>query len=452
MSDDPAMAEFQRLLADTPPAVEPFYSHSQSGQPIVLYAGPLEATDPVQELGRVVRGSIALSWLPTPHVDARFVIGRPTRSDLVAQMGSISSVRPVTTSILPQRRARDLFPRTRARPITIHATTALSSHEVGTDHGFAEARFHLANFPLIHGASVRYGDVLRRARLTFRWAGWTVDLDETPDSRSAQESLESRGGYRLTHVGRIVRDDAVLFDAGQLRRLLEALGYFYAFAAGARCGPVLPVAFDASGHAIWAMWRAPGVDSWLPRFMWLDRHHGRAQLESLFPSFMSVWHDAAAELQLRKVIHYYAASNLPSSIDAALVLAFVALEILERWTLGTPLPRDADTRLRNTLTRHGIPRSIPPSLPDLAAVKNKNSWTDGPKALTEMRHRVAHPDPAVAELPISARMDAWLLVTGYIELIVLAIAQYSGDYRNRLQRDLWVGQVDAVPWRSRPRT
>ena len=451
MSDDPAMAAFQRLLADTPPAVEPFYTHSQPGQPIVLYAGPLEATEPVQELGRVVRGSVALGWLPTPHVYARFVIARPTRSDLVAAFGSISSVRPVTTSIPGQRPARDLVPRTRARPITMHAT-ASSSPEVGTHHGFAEARFHLANFPLVHGASVRYGDGLRRARLTFRWAGWTIDLDETPDAQSAQESLETRGGYRLTHVGRIVRDDAALFDVGELRRLLDALGYFYAFAAGASCGPVLPVAFDASGHAIWAMWRAPGVDSWLPRFMWLDRHHGRAQLESLFPSFMNVWHDATTELQLRKVIHYYAASNLPPSIDAALVLAFVALEILERWTLGAPLPRDADTRLRNTLTRHGIPHSIPPSLPDLAAVKNKNGWTDGPKSLTEMRHRVAHPDPAVAELPISARMDAWLLVTGYIELIVLAVTQYSGDYRNRLQRDLWVGQVDAVPWRTRPRT
>jgi hypothetical protein len=65
-----------------------------------------------------------------------------------------------------------------------------------------------------------------------------------------------------------------------------------------------------------------------------------------------------------------------------------------------------------------------------------------------MRHRVAHPELTAPDLPVTARTEAWLLVTWYIELVILGLIGYDGSYRNRLRRELWVGQVDPVPWRN----
>src|SRR4029077_16468527 len=94
------------------------------------------------------------------------------------------------------------------------------------------------------------------------------------------------------------------------------------------------------------------------------------------------------------------------------------------------------------------PIAIPKRLEQLILLKNRNSWTDGPKTLIEMRHRVAHPQVTSPRLSVPARVEGWLLMTWYIELVILALIGYDGTYRNRLRREMWVGQVDPVPWRQ----
>jgi hypothetical protein len=184
--------------------------------------------------------------------------------------------------------------------------------------------------------------------------------------------------------------------------------------------------------------------------MWLDKVAGAAQLEAMFPAFLEKWSDPVTEAVLRRVLHYYVASNTPPSVDASLVLAFVALELLERLALPD-VGGDADSRIRRMLQQYDIPLEVPRGLRHLLRVKNGNHWNDAPKTLAEMRHRVVHPDLAQltnphADLPVDARAEAWLLVIWYIELLVLAIVGYDGAYRSRLRQDRWVGEVEPVPW------
>jgi hypothetical protein len=188
--------------------------------------------------------------------------------------------------------------------------------------------------------------------------------------------------------------------------------------------------------------------------MWLDTARGAKQLEGLFPVWQDAWSDRRTEYILRGALHYYVASNTPPSVDASLVLAFVALELLERLVLPD-VRGSADSRVRKMLRQYDIPIEVPRGFQNLLRVKNKNHCADAPKTLAEMRHRVVHPDLAHLpttpddELPVPARIDAWLLVTWYIELLVLAMIGYNGAYRSRLSRERWVGEVELVPW-ARP--
>jgi len=379
MGPEDVQAHYERLLAETPLAVGPFYMHRRNSEPIVLYRGDLEVVAPARSVGRRVRGTVVLRWLPTPRVEAHFIIPRPAKRDLKRWPIDVSTVRPVTDRPPSQVDRRYLRPTTRSAPPVIHGTCDLDSPEIGDGSALAALRLHVVNFPLVNGRPVAYGGRLARSRLTLAWAGWRIDLDEIPTAADAEEDLKRSGGYRFTHVGVLTRDDEGLFVAAEAMVFVDALAYFLMFASGANCGPVLPVGFAASGDPCWAYWRTPGADSWRVRFMWLDEVFGAAQLEAAFPLFMERWADPATQKLLRKALHYYEASNTPPSVDASLVLAFVGLEVLERLALPG-IRGDADSRVRKLANMHGIPLGVPKRF---AALGRSRTRTIG---MTPRRH------------------------------------------------------------------
>jgi len=392
----------------------------------VLYNGGLEVVTPRRSVGRRLRGSIALQWLPTPRVEAHFVLPNPKPQDLHGAIDLGFTVRPLAPRPSPQRPRYDLTPRSRAKSRqTMHGSCDLATPEFGDGSALTEIRFHVANFPLVHGRSIAYDTHLAHARLAFSWNGWSLMMDQVPMASEAEQDLHASGGYRLTHTGSLTRAGGEEFSADAAQRVMEAFGYLLMFACGANCGPLLPVGFGGAGDPAWAYWRTPGVQPWRSRFMWLDKVAGAAQLEALFPVFMEKWSDPLTEGVLRRVLHYYVASNTPPSVDASMVLAFVALEILERLTLPG-IRGDADSRLRQMLKQHHVPTEVPRGLRHLLQAKNANYWNDAPKTLAEMRHRIVHPELQLPDLPVDARVQGWLLVTWYIELLLLAVLGYEG--------------------------
>jgi hypothetical protein len=452
MPDPELTSNFQRLLDAAPPAIDPFYAHIRNSEPLVLYKGMLEIATPARWAGRRLRGSIALHWLPTPHVNAHYVLINATLPDIYRTFDERGiTVKPVAAQPPPQRPRSDMTPRSRSKSTTIHGSCALSALEIGDGSALTEVRLHIANFPSIRGRSVSHGDHLSPSRLLFSWNGWCLTMDGTPTAAEARQDLDTSSGYRLTHTASLKRTGGEEFSADAAQPMIDAFSYLLMFASGANCGPILPVGFSSTGHPAWARWATPGVQPWRSRFMWLDDLSGAAQLEALFPVFLEKWNDPLTQAVLRRVFHYYVASSTPPSVDASLVLAFVALELLERLVLPD-IAGDADSRVRRMLQRYNIPLEVPNHLRHLLQVKNRHHWNDAAKTLAEMRHRIVHPDLAQlttdprADPPVDARVEAWLLVVRYVELLVLAILGYDGPYRSRISRDRWAGAVEPVPW------
>jgi hypothetical protein len=89
----------------------------------------------------------------------------------------------------------------------------------------------------------------------------------------------------------------------------------------------------------------------------------------------------------------------------------------------------------------GIPVAIPPKLAELAREAATRGWEDGPRAVVETRNLLVHAS-ANDHLPWH---EAWMLARWYVELVLLRMLNFTGEYLNRT-RALVVGDVERVPW------
>jgi hypothetical protein len=138
-------------------------------------------------------------------------------------------------------------------------------------------------------------------------------------------------------------------------------------------------------------------------------------------------------------------------VDGGIVLLQAALELLswrvfvgERKALSQEGFRRlrADDQLRLLIETCRIPAGVPAGLGELASKAKGMSWTDGPKALAEIRNSLVHPTNQ-KDLPY---YDTWRLAQWYVELALLKMCAFKGDYSNRTNAERWAGKVECVPW------
>lgn len=140
-----------------------------------------------------------------------------------------------------------------------------------------------------------------------------------------------------------------------------------------------------------------------------------------------------------------------AGVDGGIVLLQAALELLS-WQSSVRVRKglsrnkfnelSAEDKLRFLIESCGIPTGIPPGLSDLVSKAKELNCSDGPKALTVVRNRLVHPKKR-KHLP---HYDAWRLAEWYVELALLSMLRFSGEYSDRTKAQRWVGAVDRVPW------
>jgi hypothetical protein len=321
--------------------------------------------------------------------------------------------------------------------------------------------FHLFNFVDLIGTrgSREQSGTVRHAieHVDLSFDQWKVELKSVVFTKENINYLKKNGGYRLTHVGCIEKDDETSFTGKEAEECLTAFQIFLSFSKGGWCVPVCSVGFDASENRVWQSWSSPR-EPWYSPLSWFDPHHS-TQLASLFPGFMKRWADDNWREALHEIIYWYLNANFNSrGIDAGIILTQAAIERLsyeysvkERRLLIVNGFKDlwASDRFRLLFSSLGIPLDIPSATPTLQilASSGQRNWKDAPHALTEIRNALVHPEHKHRGKFRNAYFEAWNLGLWYLEMAVLAVCGYSGDYGNRLKQR-WVGQVEDVPWQN----
>ena len=318
--------------------------------------------------------------------------------------------------------------------------------------------FHLFNFKDIlakHRSSEKKGaGICSIGHVDLSCNGWKVQLRSLVETSDNFKKLKSEGGYQLTHIGCLRKNNGTVLSGKETNKILNALRFFISFAKGAWCEPICAVGFNASDNRVWEYWSSPR-DIWHPPPSWFDPHHCE-QLIELFPYFMTKWEKEDWQEALRETIYWYLnANNSSRGIDAGIILTQAAIERLSyEYTVKAKRLATvngfkdlwASDKFRLLFSSLGIPIDISSQTPELQKLAKKFKWLDAPHALTEVRNSLVHPEHKRRGQFDSAFYEAWNLGLWCLELSILRICEYSGSYSNRLVGDKYVGAVENVPW------
>jgi hypothetical protein len=201
-------------------------------------------------------------------------------------------------------------------------------------------------------------------------------------------------------------------------------------------------------------WGTGKVSPWRDPSSWVDEHHGGPILE-LFQPFCQKLADETWKDALSHVVYWFQRAKTDSAgADGGCILLQASLErfswhllVLEQKLLseGAFNKLSAAGRLRLMLDSLAIPTAIPPGLQQLGTYAQPKNL-DGPEVLTFIRNRLVHPPKPTAVREKVPYYEAYCLAKWYLELAVLSVCGYKGEYSNRTRLRRWVGQVERVPW------
>lgn len=329
----------------------------------------------------------------------------------------------------------------------------------------AKAVFHLFNLPDLHGSEnyvLLTGETPHQGArscgcLTLKFDGWFVTVAGNGNTHKVVKSLKQTGGYVITHVGEIKREDCTDFSSQDLESVLEFLTYLFAFSFGRWSSPCLTVGFDVDENRVDEErgLRRCEAGAWNGGKSWFDANHAELIFD-LLPGFWCLWSDETWKRSLKDAIYWYTEANRAGAgigVDSALLFTQAALELLS-WTscvldrgmvspkAFSPNKLSASDKLRLLVSSLNIPLAIPLSLKSLHS-KAGSKWEDSMHAITDLRNSLVHPGKE-KKVPEGAYYDAWRLSMWYIELLLLRLCTYSGKYANRLSQR-FAGQVESVP-------
>ncbi|MGI4756645.1 MAG: hypothetical protein ACRYGF_07335 [Janthinobacterium lividum] len=294
-----------------------------------------------------------------------------------------------------------------------------------------------------------------KRRLLLRDGAWQFELIAASDiTVCLLPELQSQI-YRATHYLSLVCSDGRQFSSVEAQERLTEMQRFLSFCHGQQVGVGFATGLDVRGEKVFDLVGMGRVDRYTDGENWLDRH-GSEYLPDLYPKFLAKIRSLEWDDCFRIATYWGARANTNyTGPDGGLILLQTALErlawdVLTNKMHGNLSARKAGElgvsgRLRLVLERFKIPTTIPPPLSEVAILAKSEGWTDGPEAFVKIRNELVHPRRRInsSRLPY---YQAYVLGKWYLELVLLALLGYRGDYSNRTRLIRWVGETEAVPW------
>ena len=437
-------------------ALEPRFTTPRPSETVVLHDGILRVTHVHKGVSSVIegQGAVELLWRPLPRVGFR-----------------VESASRETAMLIGGDVAIDV-PGARITGRGFSLGSSMGSEEPTITSGFlndiddpssdaVRVQFHLINFVDYHGRYVRRTtrDVISAARAVLVGHGWRVTIDAVPglgDLNGLAQLLRADGSYAITHVGQLQRETGLPFTHAEARTVLADVGYFLSFASARWAFPNLLTAFDATGAEIWQDWTLSKLSRWRAAHVWWNEES--LSLEAAFPGFLGRRAQTRWRSNLDVLVGWYVeASTGGGTVETGIVLGQAALELFSSVLLIEELGTFTATRFdnlraaekfRELLNALRVPLTIPTELTSLAAEASRLARSDGPHAFTAMRNAIihAHRIHEVLAAEPRARYDAKMLGLWYLELAVLWLCGYTGEYRSRFSDPRSGSTAATVPW------
>jgi hypothetical protein len=499
---------FIKYMNSLPPALRPVYTTEQPNQPILLYEGGLEITQEINQHPIYVQGhgKVEYIWFPYPCIKFKFSI--QNTSNLVDYFNNYERVASLTLCDLSASVEIFIEKMSIGGSEKYNLSGRIQKPIVqGTEQDLAYIVFHLINFHDFEGHQTTLlkkesGELkISSNRVSFKVENWKITLDRLETIKDTIEQLQAQGGFGITHVGKIEKLDGQTFSGDEAEAFLEIFADFLSFARGFRVPLILLVGYDAQGEENWQHWGSSIGQSWRSVDSWFPTQEA-GKLAEVLPGFLRWWEEWGESAKL--ALYSYLEANYSPTIEVTILLSQVTLELIARVLMVEKekifdeedfdhRKHSASSKLRLLLGGFGIPLNLPPikitlsnqlklwlltigiplnirsdvtklaAAPSIASLFKPQSppllkyliqlasthqWDDGIHVLTEIRNEITHAKKKY-NLFFSAKFDAADLGLWYLELVLLAMFGYQGNYENRLLKVRQNGKTEAVPWSNR---
>ena len=311
-----------------------------------------------------------------------------------------------------------------------------------------KVKFGLLNFPIMYGSQCIWVEeahgysAIPHSKMVV--ADWCVEITGLVNVSDVVKELQQHSGYGLTYTGSITHKDNGNLSVQNAEQLLEALRAFLSFVRGAASSSTLVEGIDQDGQRPWLRWGAHHVEPWMNLSSWFRTSNGADILSDLFPKFWSLLEaDEERKSSILRSVDWYLQSNV-SPPHVGIILTVAALERLSFQVLGRERHEPMGEYISQALEELQIPLDISNGYRALTQV---DSWKHGPHALVVIRNDLTHPNQKYGPLSDIVIHEAWNLGQWYIEMILLHMLTFRGEYKNRLaDGGDPAGAFITVPW------
>lgn len=284
------------------------------------------------------------------------------------------------------------------------------------------------------------------------------------DDATAWKNLEAKGGFQVTQILSLEREDGAPFKASDAMKALDAVRFAMALALGRQTEAVLPVGWRGE-TAVWSRWTAGRVDPYGYVNTWLDTSIGARQVGELVGRVLDSCVDELRRDTLLYATSYYTQAH-NGNAEIGIASALSGLQLLgDSWfvqekkiyTRGAWNKLGAEDQIRAMLSSAlcRVSTLVPQGYDHLADVERRlmsnadeqKPYYDGLSCLIKMRNEVMHPS---RNKRLKWTFEEWIeaheLATHFLELALLAYVGYRGKIHPRTALNRYAGYVEDVPW------
>ncbi|MFG3682779.1 hypothetical protein ACGF5H_22000 [Micromonospora chalcea] len=288
----------------------------------------------------------------------------------------------------------------------------------------------------------------RQEQLAFRLPGWDLRL-----AKVRSQETEHDFSFVVEAVPR-----GLAIDDKQVEQLATRLFDLLSFLTGREVGVHPTAGLDSDGRVVAARWAAPrtGAASW----RWCPDHLFREVLPILADGLCDLSGNPVVDACVRRAIHLFLAANGQGVLDVKIPVACAGLELLawavlqdEGWLNSDGLSRlTAGQQLRLLLKWAGIPITLPSDFTALNTRRRSKLTSPqlpGSELVFNVRNALVHPPRKLTDIEWPSGeelLETWQLAMWYLELLILRLLGYEGDYISRLKLSGTVFETVRPPW------
>ena len=274
---------------------------------------------------------------------------------------------------------------------------------------------------------------------------WELRIVPVEHRSQLVEKLRDTSGYAVTHKGTLKRRDDEGFEFDEVQPVFDGFDVFLSFLSGSASAISNASGVTKRGDVVWMCWGSRHVSAWERQRSCMDVTTSH-EVSVLFRGFMEVFQKTPE--YTGRIIALYVSSNGNNSADLSIILSQIALEMLAIMSMDEEVSNEEKigNRIATLLQKRGIDCIVPESFCELRTLAKKHGWQHGPHALVAIRNSLVHPDNKLGLISINAYYEAKQLGLWYLELLLLKLFGYEGEYASRLEPVQMDGCTEMVPW------